>query len=55
MMQTSFWALVTDPGDLLVTLRLDDNAAKVSVLVMVPLALQVGAEKADVWAALLLC
>ena len=36
------------------TLRLDEDVAKVSVLVMVPLALQVGGEKANVWAALLL-
>ena len=51
-MQQSFWALITNPKNPQATLELDHNVVKVSVFAMVPLALQIGAEEADVWAAL---
>ena len=42
------------PMDFAVALRLDDNAAKVSILVMVPLALHFKSQLTDVWPTLLL-
>ena len=52
--QKPVWALITIPEGFAVAVRSDDDVAKVSVLVMVPLSLQTGLETADGWAALLL-
>ena len=46
------WTLTAGPPDLDVSLRLDDDVANVSVVGMIPLALQKWAEEADVWACL---
>ena len=50
----AIWALCAGPPDLDVGLGLDDNVAKVSIVGMIPLALQKWAEEADVWACLLI-
>ena len=50
----SVWTLYADPMHFVVALRLDDNAAKVSVLFMVPLVLQLRTQLTDVWPTLLL-
>ena len=50
----AFWALITHPGDFLIAVRLDHTVAKVSVLVMIPLALPKWGEEADVRAPLLI-
>ena len=47
-MRMSIWALVTCPPNLPAIFDGDDDVAKVSVLVMVPLPLQYWAEEADV-------
>ena len=43
--------LIADPVDLAVGVRLDEDATKVGITSMVPLALQPWAEQADVWTA----
>ena len=48
----AIWTLVTRPPDLGVGLGLDDIVTKVSVVGMIPLALQKHAKEADVWARL---
>ena len=50
----AIWTLIAGPPDLGVDLGLDDNVAKVSIVGMVPLALQKWAEEANVWALLLI-
>ena len=50
----AIWTLGTGPPDLDVGMRFDDSVAKVSIVRMVPLALQKRAEEADVWARLLI-
>ena len=52
-MQVPIWALAADPEDSLSAVRFEDTA-NVPIAVMVPLALQLRAEAADVCAALLL-
>ena len=42
-------AAVTDPQNLPVAARFNGNIAKVSVLAVVPLALQLWAELTDIW------
>ena len=49
------WALVTPPPHFLPTVTLDEDVAKMSILGMVPLALQHRAEQADVWTPVLIC
>ena len=48
------WTIVAYPVHFAIAMWLDDNAAKVSILVMVPLALQLRPQLADVWPNLLL-
>ena len=50
----AIWTLTAGPPDLGVGLWLDDNVAKVSIVGMIPLALQKWAEEADDWACLLI-
>ena len=53
--QMSIWTSgLTDPVHLEVAVWLDDRAAKVGVLLIVPLALQLWTQAADVWTTLLL-
>ena len=54
-MRTAERALITLPPNPLVAVRPDEDAAKMSVLVMIPLALQHWAEQADVRALMLIC
>ena len=42
--------LAADPVNFAATFRGDENVAEVSILYMVPLAVQQWAEEADVWA-----
>ena len=50
----SVWACCAITVHCELTIRLDHNAAKVSIGCMAPQALQARAEEANVWAALLL-
>ena len=50
----AIWTLTTGPPDLAIGLWLDDNIAKVSIVGMIPLALQKRAEEADVWTCLII-
>ena len=53
-MRMAVWALVASPPHLPVAVRPDKDVAKMSILGMIPLALQHWAEQADVWAQALL-
>ena len=48
------WTLCANPMHSAIALRLDDNAAQVSISVLVPLALQLRTQLTDVWSILLL-
>ena len=47
-MRKAIWTLVTQPPDLATAVRLDQNMAKVSVQLFMPLSLQLFRKKADV-------
>ena len=47
-MRKAIWTLVTEPPDLATAVRLDQNMAKVSVQLFMPLSLQLSRKKADV-------
>ena len=47
-MRKAIWTLVTQPPDLATAVRLDQNMAKVSVQLFMPLSLQLSRKKADV-------
>ena len=49
------WALITLPPHLPVAVRPDEDVAKMSILGMIPLALQNWAQQADVWTLVLVC
>ena len=49
-MWVTIWAPVTHPLCCLVAVRLDDNAAKMSIGSMIPLLLQVRLQLANIWA-----
>ena len=48
------WALITPPPNLDCSVRLDEDVPKMSILGMIPLALQHRAEQADVGAVVLI-
>ena len=52
--KVSVWAIGAYPRCVQMALRLDDSAAKVSIIGMVPQALDATAEEADIWSSLLL-
>ena len=52
LMSMAMWALVTSPPHPLLGVRFDEDAAKMTILGMVPLQLQQWAEQADVRALL---
>ena len=49
----AIWTLTAGPPNLGVGLGFDDNVAEVSIVGMIPLALQKRAEEADVWPCLI--
>ena len=54
-MAMAIWTLITLPPPFFVGMRLDNTAAKVSILGRMELALQKWAEQANVWASILIC